>query len=68
MVQNAGSPGLQRQIIKAESLRSLESRYEEVLVELGKVIEVKSGVSEAFLLRGTTTNTQEYRFYTIYRF
>ncbi|XP_062854692.1 ATP-dependent RNA helicase DDX51 [Trichomycterus rosablanca] len=38
MVRDAGSPSLTKQTIKPESLRSMESRYEEVLAELGKVI------------------------------
>ncbi|XP_053480367.1 ATP-dependent RNA helicase DDX51 isoform X1 [Ictalurus furcatus] len=38
MVQDGGSPGLQKQTIKPESLRGMESRYEDVLVELGRVI------------------------------
>ncbi|XP_066500320.1 ATP-dependent RNA helicase DDX51 isoform X2 [Hoplias malabaricus] len=38
MVLNAGSPGLLKQTIKPESLKVMESRYEEVLVELGKAI------------------------------
>lgn len=41
MVQDGGSPGLQKQTIKPESLRGMESRYEDVLVELGRVIKVK---------------------------
>ncbi|KAF4070531.1 hypothetical protein AMELA_G00286450 [Ameiurus melas] len=38
MVHDGGSPGLQKQTIKPESLRGMESRYEDVLVELGRVI------------------------------
>ncbi|XP_026780896.2 ATP-dependent RNA helicase DDX51 [Pangasianodon hypophthalmus] len=38
MVQDAGSPSLQKQTVKPESLRGMESRYEEVLNELGRVI------------------------------
>ncbi|KAI5622032.1 ATP-dependent RNA helicase DDX51 [Silurus asotus] len=38
MVQDSGSPSLQKQTIKPESLRGMESRYEEVLNELGRVI------------------------------
>ncbi|MCI4381200.1 hypothetical protein PGIGA_G00248660 [Pangasianodon gigas] len=38
MIQDAGSPSLQKQTIKPESLRGMESRYEEVLNELGRVI------------------------------
>ncbi|XP_063051970.1 ATP-dependent RNA helicase DDX51 [Engraulis encrasicolus] len=38
MVTDAGSPGVQKQIVQSESLKSLESRYEETLVELGNAI------------------------------
>ncbi|XP_060787376.1 ATP-dependent RNA helicase DDX51 isoform X2 [Neoarius graeffei] len=38
MVQDAGSPSLQKQTVKPESLRGMESRYEDVLIELGRVI------------------------------
>lgn len=42
MVLEAGSPGIQKQIIKSESLKSMEDRYERVLQELADVIKVKS--------------------------
>ncbi|XP_008310850.1 ATP-dependent RNA helicase DDX51 [Cynoglossus semilaevis] len=38
MVTNAGSPGIQKQIIKPENLKSMEARYEEILQELAKMI------------------------------
>ncbi|XP_030622413.1 ATP-dependent RNA helicase DDX51 [Chanos chanos] len=38
MVRDAGSPGINKQIVKPESLRSMEERYEETLQELGKII------------------------------
>ncbi|TSL97350.1 ATP-dependent RNA helicase DDX51 [Bagarius yarrelli] len=38
MVRDAGSPSLQKQTVKPESLRGMESRYEDVLNELGRVI------------------------------
>lgn len=41
MVQDAGSPGLQKQTVKPESLRGMESCYENVLVKLGRIIKVK---------------------------
>ncbi|KAL7884225.1 hypothetical protein AOLI_G00069950 [Acnodon oligacanthus] len=38
MVLNAGSADLQKQTIKPENLKGMESRYEEALAELGKAI------------------------------
>ncbi|CAJ1077528.1 ATP-dependent RNA helicase DDX51 [Xyrichtys novacula] len=38
MVQEAGSPGIQRQIVKPENLKSMEARYEQTLQELADVI------------------------------
>lgn len=38
MVFAAGSPGIQRQIVQPESLKSMEARYEETLFELGKTV------------------------------
>ncbi|XP_023808848.1 ATP-dependent RNA helicase DDX51 isoform X1 [Oryzias latipes] len=38
MVQEAGSPGLQKQIVKPESLKSMEERYEGTLQELAGVV------------------------------
>ncbi|XP_036434483.1 ATP-dependent RNA helicase DDX51 isoform X2 [Colossoma macropomum] len=38
MVLNAGSAGLQKQTIKPEHLKGMESQYEEALDELGKAI------------------------------
>lgn len=38
MVMDAGSPGIQKQMIKPESLKGMEDRYEEVLQELADVI------------------------------
>ncbi|KAI4878155.1 hypothetical protein NFI96_028409, partial [Prochilodus magdalenae] len=43
MVLNAGSPGIQKQTVKPESLKEMESHYEDVLVELGKAIKVNCG-------------------------
>lgn len=45
MVQDAGSPSLQKQTVKPESLRGMESRYEDVLIELGRVIKVKDDIT-----------------------
>uniref|UniRef100_A0A4W4E8B3 ATP-dependent RNA helicase n=1 Tax=Electrophorus electricus TaxID=8005 RepID=A0A4W4E8B3_ELEEL len=42
MVQEAGSPGLQKHIVKPEILKEMESRYGEVLEKLGKIIRVKT--------------------------
>ncbi|KAM9476005.1 ATP-dependent RNA helicase DDX51 isoform 2-T2 [Clarias gariepinus] len=41
MVQEAGSPGLQKQTVNPESLSGMESRYEDVLIELGRVIKAE---------------------------
>ncbi|KAG9270384.1 ATP-dependent RNA helicase DDX51 [Astyanax mexicanus] len=38
MLLNAGSPGLQKHVVKPQHLSGLESRYEEILVELGEAI------------------------------
>ncbi|KAF3702524.1 ATP-dependent RNA helicase DDX51 [Channa argus] len=38
MVVEAGSPGIQKQIIKPENLKSLEARYQNTLQELANVI------------------------------
>uniref|UniRef100_A0A671P2C4 ATP-dependent RNA helicase n=1 Tax=Sinocyclocheilus anshuiensis TaxID=1608454 RepID=A0A671P2C4_9TELE len=38
MVRDAGSPGIQRHFVKPEALRSMETRYEQTLAELGKVV------------------------------
>lgn len=40
MVQDAGSPSLQKQTVKPESLSSMENHYEDVLIELGRVVKV----------------------------
>ena len=40
MVVEAGSPGIQKQIIKPENLKSMEARYEQTLQELANVIKV----------------------------
>ncbi|XP_038582407.1 ATP-dependent RNA helicase DDX51 isoform X2 [Micropterus salmoides] len=38
MVVEAGSPGIQKQIVKPENLKGMEARYEETLQELANVI------------------------------
>ncbi|XP_041662052.1 ATP-dependent RNA helicase DDX51 isoform X2 [Cheilinus undulatus] len=38
MVLEAGSPGIQKQIVKPENLKSMEARYEQTLQELADVI------------------------------
>lgn len=38
MVVDAGSPGIQKQIVKPENLKSMEARYEQTLQELANVI------------------------------
>uniref|UniRef100_A0A1A7XPE1 ATP-dependent RNA helicase n=1 Tax=Iconisemion striatum TaxID=60296 RepID=A0A1A7XPE1_9TELE len=38
MVKEAGSPGIQRQLVKPENLTSMEDRYEQILQELAHVI------------------------------
>uniref|UniRef100_A0A8C2F049 ATP-dependent RNA helicase n=1 Tax=Cyprinus carpio TaxID=7962 RepID=A0A8C2F049_CYPCA len=42
MVRDAGSPGIQRHFVKPQALRSMETRYEQTLAELGKVVKVKA--------------------------
>uniref|UniRef100_A0A3B4WYU7 ATP-dependent RNA helicase n=1 Tax=Seriola lalandi dorsalis TaxID=1841481 RepID=A0A3B4WYU7_SERLL len=42
MVQEAGSPGIQKQIFKPENLKCMEARYEKTLQELANVIKVPS--------------------------
>lgn len=46
MVMEAGSPGVQKQLVKPESLKGMEERYEVVLQELADVIKV-DGVTVA---------------------
>ncbi|XP_058639695.1 ATP-dependent RNA helicase DDX51 isoform X2 [Onychostoma macrolepis] len=38
MVRDSGSPGIQRHFVKPEALRSMETRYEQTLAELSKVV------------------------------
>ncbi|XP_018555267.1 ATP-dependent RNA helicase DDX51 [Lates calcarifer] len=38
MVVEAGSPGIQKQVVKPENLKSMEARYEQTLQELANVI------------------------------
>lgn len=40
MVEDAGSPGIEKQIVRQKNLTSLEARYEETLQELANVIKV----------------------------
>lgn len=42
MVADAGSPGVQKQIIQSESLKSMETQYEQTLVDLGNTIKASS--------------------------
>uniref|UniRef100_A0A8D3B714 ATP-dependent RNA helicase n=1 Tax=Scophthalmus maximus TaxID=52904 RepID=A0A8D3B714_SCOMX len=42
MVAEAGSPGIQKQIVKPENLQTMEARYEQTLRELEKVVKVLS--------------------------
>lgn len=42
MVVEAGSPGIQKQVVKPENLKSMEARYEQTLQELANVIKVPS--------------------------
>uniref|UniRef100_A0A8C1YS49 ATP-dependent RNA helicase n=1 Tax=Cyprinus carpio TaxID=7962 RepID=A0A8C1YS49_CYPCA len=42
MVRDAGSPGIQRHFVKPQALRSMETRYEQTLAELGNVVKVKA--------------------------
>lgn len=41
MVTDAGSPGIQKQIVRSESLKGMEGRYERVLQQLAHVIKVR---------------------------
>uniref|UniRef100_A0A3B4B147 Helicase C-terminal domain-containing protein n=1 Tax=Periophthalmus magnuspinnatus TaxID=409849 RepID=A0A3B4B147_9GOBI len=41
MVREAGSPGIQKQMVKPELLKSLEERYEQALRELAGIIKVQ---------------------------
>lgn len=42
MVVEAGSPGIQKQIVKPKNLKGMEARYEQTLQELANVIKVAS--------------------------
>uniref|UniRef100_A0A671NVH3 ATP-dependent RNA helicase n=1 Tax=Sinocyclocheilus anshuiensis TaxID=1608454 RepID=A0A671NVH3_9TELE len=50
MVRDAGSPGIQRHFVKPEALRSMETRYEQTLAELGKVVKVKAKLRKRLLV------------------
>ncbi|CAG5950330.1 unnamed protein product [Menidia menidia] len=38
MLQDAGSPGVQKHVIKPESLKGMEVQYEKILQQLGDII------------------------------
>lgn len=40
MVAEAGSAGIQKQVVKPSSLKGMEARYEQILQELARVIKV----------------------------
>lgn len=40
MVAEAGSSGIQKQMVKPASLKGMEARYEQILQELANVIKV----------------------------
>lgn len=42
MVVEAGSPGIQKQIVKPKNLKDMEARYEQTLQGLANVIKVAS--------------------------
>lgn len=42
MVVEAGSPGIQKQIVKPENLKGMVARYEQTLQELANIIKVPS--------------------------
>lgn len=42
MVKEAGSPGIYQQLVKNETLKGMEARYEQILQELPSVIKVPS--------------------------
>lgn len=42
MVVEAGSPGIQKQIVKPKNLKGMEARYQQTLQELANVIKVAS--------------------------
>lgn len=42
MVSDAGSPGIKRQLVQPENLKSMEARYEQALAELGIAVKVKA--------------------------
>lgn len=45
MVREAGSPSLQKQTVKPECLRGMESGYEDILFQLGRVIKAKDFIT-----------------------
>ncbi|KAF5907313.1 ATP-dependent RNA helicase DDX51, partial [Clarias magur] len=59
MVQEAGSPGLQKQTVNPESLSGMESRYEDVLNELGRVIKTKLLELEEVVQRAAADKARE---------
>ena len=40
MLVEAGSPGIQKQMVKPESLQSMEVQYEQILQKLGDIVKV----------------------------
>lgn len=42
MVAEAGSSGIQKQVVKPEALKGMEARYGQILQELARVIKVSS--------------------------
>lgn len=58
MVMDAGSPGIQKQIVKSQSLKGMEGRYERALQQLARVIKVKDDRCfnrwDTFLVRAVT--------------
>lgn len=51
MVLDSGSPGIQKHIVKPQSLKSMEAHYEEKLVELGRTVKVSAKLLRVLWLK-----------------
>ncbi|KAG5840639.1 hypothetical protein ANANG_G00190870 [Anguilla anguilla] len=59
MVRDAGSPGVQKQIVKPENLKGMEGRYQQILLELENVIkEERAKKRKGLLLKDQSTRSQ----------
>lgn len=66
MVREAGSPSLQKQTVKPECLQGMESGYEDILFQLGRVIKAKDFITYInTVMPFISSNTLDYCFMII---